>query len=95
MGPMAGKRHGRKLQKAADLVIERAIALMKSGGLSEGTCVKWNGTDEAGEKRTVEYSLSDIASAIEKLSRAAASEVSGDDPLVAFLRRLDDEAGTQ
>ena len=84
-----------KLEKARGLVIDRTIELIKSDEAADGTSVKWNGTDGNGEKRTVEYSLADIAAAIEKLSRSAGPAEGGDDPLAAFLRRLDDEAAAQ
>ncbi len=84
-----------KLRQATSLLIDRAIALIQAADASDGTGVKWVGTDSAGEKRTVEYSMADIAATLEKLARTGSAPAAGDDALTAFLRRLDDEAAAE
>ena len=52
-------------------------------------------TDENGDKRTVECSLSDLGALLEKLAKAVSRDRTEDDPLIGFIRRLDGEAASE
>ena len=86
---------GALLEEATGLLLERTIRLIREMDGFGGTSVKWTVADENGDKRTVERSVTDMAALIEKLSKTVAPDRAADDPLLAFIRRLDDEADSQ
>ena len=87
--------NGALLDAATELLLRRVIVVIREMGKLNGTSAKWVVTDENGEKRTVECSLSDLGALLEKLAKAVSRDRTEDDPLIGFIRRLDGEAASE
>ena len=84
----AAATNAAKLEKARELAIDRILKALESFPEEAGDELTEFGKGERGKKTSNKYSILNLVTAIDKLSKY--NTIEEDDPLMAMLKRWDD-----
>jgi hypothetical protein len=90
----AAASNAAKLEKARGLAVDRILKILSEYPEEAGDELTEFGKGEHGKKMSNRYSLLNLVTAIDKLSKYSANDAV-DDPVVAMLKRWDDASTGQ